>query len=303
MKEKCYICDCIYAESCAVPGRPMLQVECAVCGHYQISGLLHTSKPDINDDQRYILSGFIRENSTRDSPVVLSTDNIRNLADGAIVPRTPMDKMDRIMQYLGGMSKEAGAEITIDTEMDYPVAYARSPGEFEFLVNNLMGSGLIGSNGELVNTKYNLTINGWKYLIELSSRARISNVAFVAMRFSKEMDMVWTQGFKPALEKCGYKPVRIDLVHHNEKICDKIIASIRQAGLFVADCTELRPNVFFEAGFACGLGTPVIWTCRSDQIDDLPFDTRQYNHVGWKEGEDLSEKLADRIIATGLSRN
>jgi len=52
-----------------------------------------------------------------------------------------------------------------------------------------------------------------------------------------------------------------------------------------------------------GLGTPVIWTCRNDQIEALPFDTRQYNHVGWKDGEDLCEKLADRILATGLGRN
>jgi hypothetical protein len=41
----------------------------------------------------------------------------------------------------------------------------------------------------------------------------------------------------------------------------------------------LRLNVYFEAGVALGLGRPVIWTCREDDIARLPFDTRQFDMI------------------------
>ena len=53
----------------------------------------------------------------------------------------------------------------------------------------------------------------------------------------------------------------------------------------------------FEAGFAMGLGVPVIWTARSTSINDLHFDTRQYNHIVWDTPTELYEKLLARIGA------
>lgn len=87
---------------------------------------------------------------------------------------------------------------------------------------------------------------------------------------------------------------------HNEKIDDRIIAEIRQSSLIVADFTGQRGGVYFEAGFAKGLGIPVIWTCHEDGVENLHFDTRQYNHIVWESPEDLKTKLINRISATLL---
>ena len=62
--------------------------------------------------------------------------------------------------------------------------------------------------------------------------------------------------------------------------------------------TGQRQGVYFEAGYALGMGIPVIWTCRSDEIDKCHFDTRQYNHIVWETAGDLKEKLTNRILAT-----
>ena len=118
------------------------------------------------------------------------------------------------------------------------------------------------------------------------------------MWFNDELYGAWEKGFSAALEETGYKPNRIDLQEHNEKICDKIIAEIRKSGLLVADFTGNRGGVYFEAGFAMGLDIPVIWTCRADFVEKLHFDTRQYNHITWNEPEDLKKKLINRIEAT-----
>ena len=90
----------------------------------------------------------------------------------------------------------------------------------------------------------------------------------------------------------------MDLKEHNEKICDAIIAEIRKSKFVVTDFTGHRGGVYFEAGYALGLGLPVIWTCSKDDLDGSNFDTRQYNHIVWESDEELFEKLRRRIEAT-----
>jgi hypothetical protein len=46
-----------------------------------------------------------------------------------------------------------------------------------------------------------------------------------------------------------------------------------------------------------GLGLPVIWTCRKDDIKDLHFDIRQYNCIDWSEADELATRLQQRIEA------
>jgi NADPH:quinone reductase-like Zn-dependent oxidoreductase len=62
----------------------------------------------------------------------------------------------------------------------------------------------------------------------------------------------------------------------------------------------LRSGVFFEAGFAKGLGREVIFIVREADIEELKehFDTRQYNHIVYDSAEDLRKKLYNRICAT-----
>ena len=70
----------------------------------------------------------------------------------------------------------------------------------------------------------------------------------------------------------------------------------------VADFTGDRGGVYYEAGFAQGLGIPVIWTCRSDWTQRIHFDTRQYNRIEWESPSDLADKLHNRVSATVLPR-
>jgi nucleoside 2-deoxyribosyltransferase len=92
-------------------------------------------------------------------------------------------------------------------------------------------------------------------------------------------------------------------IEHNDKICDRILAEIRLAQVVVADFTGQRSGVFFEAGYALGLGRHVIWMCREAEFERLRehFDTRQYAHISWTDAEDLHHKLSDRIRATVLN--
>jgi len=120
------------------------------------------------------------------------------------------------------------------------------------------------------------------------------------MSFDDDMQPLFTDAIKPALEATGYQPFRVDNRPHNEKIDDRIVAEIRQSGLLVADFTRQKNGVYWEAGFAQGLGIPVIRTCHLDDLkaNKLHFDTRQYLHVDWTTEAELRQKLELHIRAT-----
>lgn len=99
-----------------------------------------------------------------------------------------------------------------------------------------------------------------------------------------------------------YLPDRVDKRDYNHKVDDEIIARVRAARFIVADFTcgpdTVRGGVYFEAGFALALDKPVIFTVRESNIDRLHFDTRQFNHIVWKDEAGLEEALRNRIGRT-----
>ena len=179
---------------------------------------------------------------------------------------------------------------------------------------------------------FSLTVTGWEALEDYQSLRADSNQVFVAQWFGgkknmDEMNKLFDEGIAKAVEDSGLglKALRIDRKDHNDKICDEIIAEIRRSKLVVADFTcdsatpapgeptdaivngdkadderilLIRGGVYYEAGFAHGLGIPVIFTCRIDCTKAIHFDTQQYNHILWKDEADLAQKLKQRIRAT-----
>jgi nucleoside 2-deoxyribosyltransferase len=148
--------------------------------------------------------------------------------------------------------------------------------------------------------KLTIEAKGWQRVEELTKNATGAlNQAFVAMWFDESTQDIYEKAIKPAVEKTGtVKCLRIDELEHNNKICDQIVAEIRRSKYVVADFTGNRGGVYFEAGFAQGLGLPVVWTVKESDLGNVHFDTRQYNHIVYTTPEDLYEKLLSRIQAT-----
>ena len=130
-----------------------------------------------------------------------------------------------------------------------------------------------------------------------------SDEGFIAMWFDDSMNAAHS-AIEKAIKMAGYKPVRIDNQEHNKKIDDEIIAAIKRARFIIADFTHgekgARGGVYYEAGFAHGLGIEVIFSCHKDIVEKIHFDTRQYNHITWQEDKlgVFSEQVANRICAT-----
>jgi hypothetical protein len=102
------------------------------------------------------------------------------------------------------------------------------------------------------------------------------------MWFDDSMSDAWLSGFEPGIKAAGFRPVRLDDKDYGGGITDEIMAEIRRSRFVVADYIGQRHNVYFEAGFALGLGLPVIPTCRADENDKPEVDIRHLNTLPWK---------------------
>ena len=173
--------------------------------------------------------------------------------------------------------------------------------EIDFFGAYLEKQGWIESYESRGYTYNRVTVTGHVRLAELEAAYTPSSRAFVAMWFDDTMSEAWEQGIAPAVRDTGYEPVRVDRVEHINKIDDEIVAEIRRARFVVADFTHgdsgARGGVYYEAGFAQGLDIPVIFCCRKDRLEEVHFDTRQYNHIVWETPGELRDRLAKRIAA------
>lgn len=114
------------------------------------------------------------------------------------------------------------------------------------------------------------------------------------MPFDQRFNDIYELGIKSACNAAGVDCERVDEQMFLENVLDRIYNQISRADIVVAEMTDRNPNVFYEAGYAHGLGKPVILLTKS--ADDIPFDLRQYPHIVY-QGRivTLKEQLERRI--------
>lgn len=213
------------------------------------------------------------------------------------------ERAQRLLWFLNDQTSHIGDKVTVDRQTGGAYAWSESTdwGEVEYLIKHLADHGLLNCTQTFADgIACQVTVAGSEVLS--GTRTEIdSTQAFVAMWFNESTRTAYDRGIKQAIQDCGYYAVRIDEKLDVNKIDEDIIREIRKSKFVVADFTHgpdgARGGVYFEAGFAYGLDTPVIHSCRADQIDALHFDTRQYHHIAWSTPDELRRGLIDRIPA------
>jgi nucleotide-binding universal stress UspA family protein len=121
------------------------------------------------------------------------------------------------------------------------------------------------------------------------------NYAFIAMAIdpkNPELEDV-LDSIKEAASRCGIEAERVDEVHSNEKITDRILESIKKAEFVIIDLTYSRPNVFYEAGYAQGIGKTPIYLAKEGT--KLEFDLKDYPVIFFKNMKQLKDNLENRL--------
>jgi len=142
-----------------------------------------------------------------------------------------------------------------------------------------------------------LTFDGLQYVENLDEPNKDSKNIFVAFNFGEELKETFNTDVKQGIEELGlnYVVVNQDTTEHDKTISDEIIVKIKSARIVIADFTNHRNSVYFEAGLAMGMKIPIIWTCKKGHTKNLSFDTRQYPHLVWENGDELKKLIMDRI--------
>jgi hypothetical protein len=117
-------------------------------------------------------------------------------------------------------------------------------------------------------------------------------LVFVICSFAPEMDPVYT-AIAAAAHAVGLHAERVKDVRGDYRITERILAMIRRARFVVADLTHERPNVYFELGYARGLGKTVITLLRTGAT--AHFDVRDWNYLEYFDSRPLENDLLERL--------
>jgi len=274
---------------------------CDRCGEFIIEGIpglasgLQESR--VTQEVRYKLSAWIREKREMDMDrPVINRENLDMIINN-LPNYSPSEKQMKLLRNIARKTRYPGESIELNIEKDYPLAWALNYQEFVYYLYSLKNRELLElrRGGRTFSVK--IAPKGWDLLEETGKQLRDTYQVFVAMSFSSEMTPIYEEAVYPAIYNAGYDPYRIDMEPHAERIDAKIVAEIRNSRFVVADVTEQKQGVYFEAGYALGMGLPVIWSVREDDLEKVHFDTRQYNHIVWRSKEDFKEKLCNFICA------
>jgi hypothetical protein len=265
----------------------VLTVKCSTCGEYKLNAV--GDKPiSLNKSGQVRLSGWVREQNAAGVHPLITTQILRQV----LAMRIPhlRERSNRALAELAtkfpSLELATGKQTVISDPKIRAVSYCADGDEVAQLLKILEAGGAIEGVGDPA-TSFRLTANGLLSVDDNTTKSNASAQGFVAMSFDPTMNDVWTRGFDPAIRSAGFRPIRIDKEHYVGGIADQIMAEIRGSRFVIADYTLKNNGVYFEAGFALGLGLTVIPTCRSDEIAGLHFDIKHLNTLPWTSPEEL----------------
>ena len=146
----------------------------------------------------------------------------------------------------------------------------------------------------------NLTLEGWRQY-ESEKRGKFEgNCGFIAMQFGDPgLDDFVQDVVKPAVKNgIGYDLVDMRDVAQAGVIDNIMRVQIRDSAFVIADLTHDNHGAYWEAGYAEGLGRPVVYICEKTKFEreKSHFDTNHCTTVPWSR--DDSEGFSRELIAT-----
>ena len=291
--DPCVICTTEIAET-ITPNGDYIHQKCPRCGEFKVTGsALAVMGTGLGTEKRAKLSGWAFSQWRAGAIPMLMTSNLNQ-----VLARPIPSVAQRAVQLLAEAGRNLGhlgAYFNVFEPRFLAATYSATNEDVTFLLKALEQQYFVKS--VTMDGECEITPSGYMKLDELSSPSSTSSQGFVAMWFSEDLNTAYSDGLEPGVFGAGYDPLRIDKAEHINRIDDEIIRQIKASRFVVADFTGHRGGVYFEAGFAMGLGLPVFWTCRHDHMSELHFDIRQFNCIGWQTTSELAERLAIRLEA------
>jgi hypothetical protein len=290
-------------------GRDSSGFECDVCGNYEISrsafaGPLDPERAELTPIQRAALSHRLRTAARGSGPLMITTDWLKHFKSDSSLP-SPAVQAINIIRFIGDEVTRSGERVST-FPVDFPAIVGAPNREFAAqLAKELRERGVLNgidasSNDGTDFIDIGLTLDGWEQY-EAEKRGRIAGkYGFIAMKYGDPvlepfvMDVV-----KPAVKDgTGYDLIDMRNVARAGIIDNIMRTQIRDAAFVIVDLTHDNSGAYWEAGYAEGLGKPVIYICEKAKFEAAKthFDTNHCTTVLWSQ-EDKSN-FSQELIAT-----
>lgn len=294
LKKHCLFCDEI------VPITPEGDYDrytgCA-CSPFGSYSLLRDSYELINSlphakkrDMLHIISAYIREMTDSGTKVSLSAGDLESIANSPKIPVTIEDKGNRLLQYLYRHSNSPEEPVVIQPlSGSYNLTYSPNLQELVYIIDKLSSAQLLIREG----MSFKLTESGWSEAAATAGGKKLKPCC-VLVPDEEPLRTEWMDKLLPRIEQCGYQPRLLahGTAHSRDKYPLELIADSK---LIIADLTGLSPEVYLAAGYALGLGIPVIWTVSSSDADKLYVQIQDIRPIVWETAEELAVVMQQRL--------
>jgi len=256
---------------------------------------------DFNDRQKAVLGYAIRKSNPQR---VWTQSNIHKAIEQDHLPSV-VEQTKNLLIYLGYLQKNAGDRIELLYQKVLFIIGATESRDVMFLTNSLIkDETIVGSVGSQ-SASIILSIKGWDKYEKLSKGVETNKQGFMAMPFGFEyLTRAFYECWKPAAAETGLPLQRLDENPRAGSISNRMRVEIRRSKYLVAELTHNNPGAYWEAGFAEGLGKPVIYLCEKSFFDDpengIHFDVSQMQAVIWEADklDQAAENFKDIIRNT-----
>jgi hypothetical protein len=313
-ESKCPVCKGLYGGQCKTSDGGDFDGKsfaCEMCGSFKISGSalsgkLSESANQLTAIQRAALSHRIKTAQTNPGqlPIVVTTWLDRFLKDAKLP--TPPDQARNIVRFIGDRISLDGEALKSLPNSLWTIVGSANPMLCYSVVKQLFERGVIlGVPSEAMDRPGNmlnadLSLEGWEAYQD-EKRGRLSgSYGFIALKFGDDvLDPFLSGVIKPAINKMGYSLVDMRDVAQPGLIDNIMREKIRDAAFVLVDLTHDNSGAYWEAGYAEGLGKPVLYLCEAAKFSQKKthFDTNHCTTVIWG-GEKQNDKFADELRAT-----
>jgi hypothetical protein len=243
-------------------------------------------------------------NGTTQLEPTINSENLDSYWQGGKIP-TPWRQADELILLVGAAQPSPSDPARLHAlSLGAWLGTSLSPnhGGMLWLLDHLKQEALLehsGPPGGNLTCSVKLTMRGWKKYDELNRVQVNSRTAFMAMKFGDaQLDQVVEDCFRPAVRRAGFELRKLTDEQPAGLIDDQIKAALLSGRFVIADLTHGSHGAYWEAGFAEGLGLPVIYTCETKAWTDKQthFDTNHMVTIVW-DTADL-KKAGDALTAT-----
>jgi len=265
--------------------------DCPRCGLFGLTGSAEALLPGLLTDRRKaaILS-YVISRMQRRGPDTILLDSLlcQRIVETGVLP-TPQEQAENLIRWLGTNLPGPGEPITISFAAHGAILGVQSESGFFFVVNGLITLGLLQGlqfpDGHSVNVT--LSFVGWERFEQLRRGTPSGRKAFMAMDYGNQiLGRLVNEYFRVAVRETGFELRRLDDEAPAGLIDDRLRVEIQSSRFLIVDLTDGNAGAYWEAGYAEGLGKPVIYTCAESKFEEAShFDTNHHLHVLWNEND------------------